>query len=479
MKLKIIHTSDLHGYFFPTDYLDRKIKETAYLSLLNNIEKDEHVILTDGGDILQGSSFDYFVKENLNSDIIADIMQNVDYYTLGNHDFNYGYEYLKTYIENMKGKLVCANVKDKLGKIKIDPYAIKEIDGYKIGFAGIVTDWVNLWEREENIKNFEIRDAFEEAKKVLEELKREKTDLNILIYHGGYEIDLESGEKLTDTTENIGGKIAKELDFDIILAGHQHMELAGKINNTLAIETPANGAKAALVEVDFDTKEINSSFIEAKLGENPLIKKYKNIEKKVQDYLDLPIAKLSRDYMPEDRIKMALKGSDLSDLINKIQLEYTGADISITSFANVISGLKKNLTTRDVLNTYRFPNTTVVLEIDGKTLRDALEQNFSYIEYDGSYKVSKKFLEPKEEHYNFDFFYGIDYEKDLTKEVGKRIGKIFFKGKEIKDSDKFSLVMNNYRATGAGGFNMYKDLKVLKNYDKEVTEILLNYFRNL
>lgn len=479
MKLKIIHTSDLHGYFFPTDYLDREIKETAYLSLLNNIEKDEHVILTDGGDILQGSSFDYFVKENLNSDIIADIMQNVDYYTLGNHDFNYGYEYLKTYIENMKGKLVCANVKDKLGNIKIDPYTIKEIDGYKIGFAGIVTDWVNLWEREENIKNFEIRDAFKEAKKVLEELKREKTDLNILIYHGGYEIDLESGEKLTDTTENVGGKIAKELDFDIILAGHQHMELAGKINNTLAIETPANGAKAALVEVDFDTKEINSSFIEAKLGENPLIKKYKNIEEKVQDYLDLPIAKLNRDYMPEDRIKMALEGSDLADLINKIQLEYTGADISITSFANVISGLKKNLTTRDVLNTYRFPNTTVVLEIDGKTLRDALEQNFSYIEYDGSYKIAKKFLEPKEEHYNFDFFYGIDYEKDLTKEVGKRIGKIFFKGKEIKDSDKFSLVMNNYRATGAGGFDMYKDLKVLKNYDKEVTEILLDYFRNL
>lgn len=479
MKLKIIHTSDLHGYFFPTDYLDREEKETGYLSLLNNIKKDEHVILTDGGDTLQGSSFDYFVKENLNSDIIADIMQNVDYYTLGNHDFNYGYEYLKTYIENMKGKLVCANVKDKLGDIKIDPYAIKEIDGYKIGFAGIVTDWVNLWEREENIKNFEITDAFEGAKKVLEELKKEKTDLNILIYHGGYEIDLESGEKLSETTENVGGKIAKELDFDIILAGHQHMEIAGKINNTLAMETPANGAKAALVEVDFDTKEINSSFIEAKLGENPLIKKYKNIEEKVQDYLDLPIAKLSRDYMPEDRIKMALEGSDLADLINKIQLEYTGADISITSFANVISGLKKNLTTRDVLNTYRFPNTTVVLEIDGKTLRDALEQNFSYIEYDESYKIAKKFLEPKEEHYNFDFFYGIDYEKDLTKEVGKRIGKIFFKGKEIKDSDKFSLVMNNYRATGAGGFDMYKDLKVLKNYDKEVTEILLNYFRNL
>lgn len=479
MKIKIIHTSDLHGYFFPTDYLDRELKETAYLSLLNNIKKDEHVILTDGGDILQGSSFAYYVKENLNPDIIADIMQNVDYYTLGNHDFNYGYEYLKSYIENMKGKLVCANVRDKLGEIKIDPYAVKEIAGYKIGFAGVVTDWVNLWEREENIKNFEITDAFKGAKAALDGLKKENTDLNILIYHGGYEIDLESGKKLSDTTENIGGKISKELDFDIILAGHQHMEIAGKINNTLAIETPANGTKAALVEIDLDKKEMKASFIEPKLGENPLIKKYQDVEEKVQDYLDKPIAKLSRDYLPEDRIKMALEGSDLADLINKIQIEYTDADISITSFANVISGLKKNLTTRDVLNTYRFPNTFLVLEIDGKTLREALEQNYTYIQYDGNYKIAKKFLEPKEEHYNFDYFYGIDYEKDLTKKVGERIGKIFFKDKEVKDSDKFSLVMNNYRATGAGGFHMYKDLKVLKNYDKEVAEILLDYFRNL
>lgn len=479
MILKIIHTSDLHGYFFPTDYLDREKKNVGYLSLLNNIKKDERTIITDGGDILQGSSFAYYVKENLNSNVVADMMQNVDYYTLGNHDFNYGYDYLRTYVENMKGKLVCANVRDKSGKIKFNPYYVKEIDDYKIGIAGVVTDWVNLWERKENLVNFEITDAFEGAKRALEGLKKENTDFNILIYHGGYEIDLESGKKLSETTENIGGKIAKELDFNIILAGHQHMEIAGYIGNTLAIETPANGSKAALVEVDLARKEMKASFIEPRLGSNFLIEKYSDVEEEVQDYLDQPIAELSRDYMPENRIKMALHGSDLADLINKIQLDYTGADISITSFANVISGLKKNLTTRDVLNTYRFPNTTVVLEIDGKSLREALEQNFSYIEYDGSYKISKKFLEPKEEHYNFDYFYGIDFEKDLTKKVGERIGKIFFKGKEVKDSDKFSLVMNNYRATGAGGFDMYKNLKVIKNYDKETSEILLDYFRNL
>lgn len=69
--------------------------------------------------------------------------------------------------------------------------------------------------------------------------------------------------------------------------------------------------------------------------------------------------------------------------------------------------------------------------------------------------------------------------RTLQKKVGERIGKIFFKGKEVKDKDTFSLVMNNYRATGAGGFDMYKDLKVIKNYDKETSEILLDYFRKL
>ncbi|MGF0095974.1 bifunctional metallophosphatase/5'-nucleotidase [Peptoniphilus sp. SGI.035] len=479
MKIKIVHTSDLHGYFFPTDYLDREGKAIGYLSLLNNIKKDEFTILTDGGDTLQGSSFAYYVKEFMNSEILADMMQNVDYYTLGNHDFNYGYDYLKNYTKNMRGKLLCANVIDKSGEINLSNYAIKEINGFKIGIVGIVTDWVNLWERKENLENFEIRDSFETAKEVLKILKKEKTDFNILIYHGGYEIDLKTGEKLSNTSENIGGKIAEELDYDLILAGHQHMELSGKIGNTFAIETPANGAKAAVIEIDTEDKKISASFIEPKLEENYLIKKYESIEEKVQDYLDMPIAKLSRDYLPEDKIKMATEGSALADLINKIQMEYTSSDISITSFANVVSGLKKNLTTRDVLNTYRFPNTAIVLEIDGKTLREALEQNYTYIEYNGEYKIAKRFLEPKEEHYNFDFFYGINFELNLKKENGNKIGKIYFKEKEIKNEDKFSIVMNNYRATGAGGFDMYKNLKVLKSYDKEISEILLNYFRNL
>lgn len=54
---------------------------------------------------------------------------------------------------------------------------------------------------------------------------KEQTDLTICIYHGGFECDLESGETLSQTTENVGYRICKELDFDILLTGHQHMSV--------------------------------------------------------------------------------------------------------------------------------------------------------------------------------------------------------------------------------------------------------------
>ena len=87
-------------------------------------------------------------------------------------------------------------------------------NGLRVGIVGIVTDYVNIWEKEENLKGIHITDPFEAAKNALAQMK-EQTDLTICIYHGGFECDLESGETLSQTTENVGYRICKELDFDI------------------------------------------------------------------------------------------------------------------------------------------------------------------------------------------------------------------------------------------------------------------------
>ena len=72
-----------------------------------------------------------------------------------------------------------------------------------------------------------ITDPFEAAKEALLHLKKE-VDITLCIYHGGFECDLKTGERLQKTTENVGYRICKELDFDILLTGHQHMSVDGQ-----------------------------------------------------------------------------------------------------------------------------------------------------------------------------------------------------------------------------------------------------------
>lgn len=92
-KLKVYFTSDVHGYFYPTTYGDMDVKPVGLFGCAADFNKDDETLIIDGGDILQGSAFAYYCRQVADSpEVIADIMNDCgyDYYTLGNHDFNYG-----------------------------------------------------------------------------------------------------------------------------------------------------------------------------------------------------------------------------------------------------------------------------------------------------------------------------------------------------------------------------------------------------
>lgn len=98
-----------------------------------------------------------------------------DYYTLGNHDFNYGMDYQNAYIEAHHGACVCQNVVDEAGRA-CHPYVIHTLgNGLRVGIVGIVTDYVNVWERKENLAGICITDPFEAAKEALLHLKKRWT----------------------------------------------------------------------------------------------------------------------------------------------------------------------------------------------------------------------------------------------------------------------------------------------------------------
>ena len=127
---------------------------------------------------------------------------------------------------------------------------------------------------------------------------------------------------------------------------------------------------------------------------------------------------------------------------------------------------------------YIYPNTLCVLNIRGSDLRAALEQCATYFDVDaeGRVRISDSFLKPKEEHYNYDFFAGIEYAFDLAKPCGSRVIRMERQGKPIADADEMTMCMCDYRATGAGNFPMWKACTHAKDVLTEISELILQYF---
>ena len=486
-NLKIYFTSDLHGYVYPTDYIDRSEKNIGLLNIINQFKKDGNTLIIDAGDTIQGSPFtNYLSNSEFDVHPIATIFNEggYDYITLGNHDFNYGYDYLKKYLCNLDAKCLCANVIDKTNELAILPYDVKTLEnGLKVGIIGFTTDFINIWERAENLTNFTVNDTISSIKPYYDELKN-KVDVLIGIYHGGFEYDLDSHKKLSETKENIAYKVCNELQFDLLLTGHQHMEISNiDLHGTHIVQTPHNGSKFIELNLEFDNnkvQKVTSKLVDVVLNPNKnMYDKFFPLEEQVQEWLDTPVGFLDTELQPTSHLDMALNGSPLANFINQIQLSESNADISCTSFANVIKGFDKNVTVRDIMSTYPYPNTLVVFEVNKKYLKLALERCASYFDYNnGNITISDRFLKPKVEHYNYDYFANINYTFDITKEVGERVTSIVYNGKELDDSTTLKLVMNNYRASGAGGYEFYTECKTIQEILMEMPDIIIDYFKN-
>ena len=477
-RLTLYFTSDTHGYVYPTDFISPGILRQGLLRM--RFKKDGNTLVIDGGDTLQGSPLTYYCHTMGLPAPCARVMNDLgyDYVTLGNHDFNYGYDTLADYLNALQAKCLCANVHDLAGRLPILPYALRTLEnGLRVGLIGVVTNWINVWEQPENLTRVKVDGTLQAAREAVAAL-RNQADVLIGIYHGGFERDLETGKLLSDTDENIGWRLCEELPFDILLTGHQHIPMANlEIHGTHVAQAPANAKGYVRVTVD-EQGTITSALCEA--DQPPMMKPWhETLFNDLNRWLDTPIGRLSRPLLPESKLTMALHGSPIADFINRVQLDVSGADVSCTALGNEISGFQTQVTVRDVVASYPFANTLVVLNVTGKTLRLALEQCASYflVHENGSLGIGDFFTKPKEAHYNYDYFSGIEYAFDLRRPVGARVVKLTRQSKPVLDDDSMTLVMNNYRATGAGGFDCYKPCPRVREIQTEVSELLLNYLQ--
>ncbi len=212
-ELTILHVNDTHSHIDPQrsgNYKGRGgvIEQAAYIDEVRREEGRRNVLLLHAGDYGQGTS--YFTE--LGGNIEIDVMNAMkfDVACLGNHEFDNGVDELARRLKNLKAKVVCANYDFSgtplAGLVK--PYVIVKKAGLKIGIIGILTDIMEVVDRD-IAKTLSYQEPVVVVNELAEFLKEEKgCDMVICLSHYGYEEDMDLASKVKNV--------------DLIVGGHTH-----------------------------------------------------------------------------------------------------------------------------------------------------------------------------------------------------------------------------------------------------------------
>lgn len=501
-KVVILETSDVHGNILPIRYADNGVVESGMTKVskiaLSEREKCSNVLLIDNGDMLQGTPLTYYYAKVQKGGInpIIDVLNYIKYdaCVVGNHEFNYGRDILNSAVSQSEFPWISANIIDKSSKKPLfgKPYIIKNFPcGIKAAVLGLTTKYIPNWENPNIIEDLEFDDVVETCRFWVDFIrKNEKPDVMIVSYHGGFERDVDTGEPTENLTgENQAYEICSKVPgIDVLLTGHQHRSIAGKKINGVLVMQPGTAARVvgrAELNLEYDGAKWNILNMESKLvscsgvsDDSHVYEIVKDIEKKTQKWLDSPIGNIKGDMLIDDPMKIRTRDNAFIEFVNKVQMDAAGTDISNTAlFDNTSKGFPCNVTMRDVVSNYIFPNTLKVIRITGQDIKNGLERSASYFEkYDGKkVNVSQQFLSPKPQHYNYDMWEGIEYEINISKNEGERVTKLNYNGSPIEMDKFYDVAMNNYRAGGGGDYFMYQGKKVVKDIPTDISELIADY----
>jgi len=237
-RLTILHLNDTHSHFEPVRSGDDKglggvIERAAYIDSVRTADGEQNVLLLHAGDFSQGTS--YFTQLDGDIEIATINAMKYDAIALGNHEFDNGLEELGRRLSMLECPVVCSNYdlsQFDAGKY-VQPYAIVNKAGLKIGIFGLLTDITRVVDRTISDRINKLDDV-EVSNKWADYLKNtEKCDLVIALNHIGYE-----GEEFTDPVF-----VKSTRNVDLVVGGHSHTFL-----EEMKYEKNLDGKKVPIVQ---------------------------------------------------------------------------------------------------------------------------------------------------------------------------------------------------------------------------------------
>ncbi len=502
-ELEILCTSDMHGNIWGFSYEDGK--ETAnngmtrlYSFIKSERETHPNLLLLDAGDDIQGTIMtDDLANKNpkeLHPVIAAMNYMKYDAMTLGNHEFNWGISAMKDILKKAEFPALAANVKDKKGKYVTGAgTTIINRDGVKVAVIGVTTPNIPIWDgTKEGIEETTFESAPLAVKAEIAKLPKDVDIIIVSAHMGTYgEFDEEGGS-------DAGLKILEvNPEVDVLQVAHNHTVVKEEYNGVPVVGVRNGGRDIArvvlaldgdnnIVAKSYDVIDMKDTEPALELRDIPVVKELHN---KAVNYVagvgengekGEPLGTTTAKFQPENEIvglpEGKLRDTPVMDLINMIQLEVSGADVSACALFKDTSDLPEgDITYGNIFDIYKFDNTLYRVPMTGKEIKNYMEWAAAcYNQWmPGDINIS---FDPDHPGYLYDMFAGVDYEIDLSQPAGSRIKNVMFKGEPLKDDAVLKVAVNNYRYSSALRAQGMASAKKEWESSNSIRDMIVDYF---
>jgi len=490
-SLSIIETTDIHGVILPYDFIEKEKLNFSMASSFDYIQKvrkeKDATVLLDNGDNLQGQPEVYYYNfiDTTSVHFLAEVMNYMGYDagTVGNHDVETGHAVYDRLVKEYNFPLLAANAVDvKTGEPYFKPYKIISKNGIKIAVFGMITPAIPNWLPPKLYSGIEFKDMVETARKWMPVILGEKPDLIVGLFHSGWDKSESKLSQSSNLNENGSAAVAYNVPgFDIIFNGHDHKAANEKFVNSigdtvLILNGGSRSEKIAEADITLGPKKtagkrqmkISGKIINvADYTPSPeFISRFSVQDKTIAGYVNRQIGYSSDVISSRDAY---FGSSAFIDMIHRIQLKITGADISFAAPLSFDVQINKGpVTVADMFKLYRFENMLYTVNMTGEEIRKYLEYSYGgwlntmsspddmLLKFrtgkDGKTVFTNGKAWLKNQSYNFDSAAGIDYIVDVTRPEGSRILISGFTDGRVFDKNKmYKVAVNSYRGNGGGG----------------------------
>ncbi|WP_240319415.1 2',3'-cyclic-nucleotide 2'-phosphodiesterase [Deinococcus wulumuqiensis] len=480
VDLRILETSDLHTHALGYDYYQDKptgefgLEYTASLITAARAEK-ANSLLFDNGDLIQGNPLgDYVARvQPLKAGEMHPMhraMQTLKYdgATLGNHEFNYGLDFLDRVLKAAPMPYVSANVQNLDGTPRFTPYVIqrkvmKDVEGrpavVNVGIIGFVPPQIMQWDKANLEGKVKAVDILEAANRYVPEMKAKGADIIIALNHSG----IDRGEYMVGQ-EAAGAALTRVPGIDVVLSGHSHQEFPSATYKDVTGADIARGTIGGKPSTMPGFWGNNLGVIDLKLSYDPASKKWNVVDsqaalrpiwdKAAKKSLVQPSAAIASAVKTQHEGTLTYVRGKVADLtapinsywalvqddpsvqlVSNAQAAYVKNALKDTQYGNlpVLSAAAPfkaggrsgasyytdipagTLAIKNVADLYVYPNTVQAVLVTGAQVQEWLERSAGqFKQIDPTKTEPQALVDESFPTYNFDVIDGVTYEIDVT-----------------------------------------------------------------